>query len=126
MVINHLIVTLSGLCLFYFSGCVGGPGVPKGDRTIQGKGLQQLTDKGDPLMETGEYARNVPGDFAAGYTKGESDQIKRCYWAQQKNQQQRSADNEGKVRYYNATIPERMDAHGVRRVEREVIIPIVE
>jgi hypothetical protein len=108
------------------SGCVSGPGVPQGDRTIQGKGLQQLTDKGDPLLETGDYARDVPKDFAAGYTKGESDQIKRCYWAQQQSQRDRTAEQEGKIRYYNATIPEHVDSHGVRRVEREVIIPIVE
>lgn len=116
----------TGFCWCALTGCISGPGVPKGDRTVQGRGLQQLTDKGDPLLETGVYAKEVPADFAAGYTKGESDEVKRCYWAQQQNQQQRTASDEGKVRYYNATIPERVDSHGVRRVEREVIIPIVE
>jgi hypothetical protein len=108
------------------AGCLSGPGVPKGDRTIQGRGLEELAERGDPYMETGEYARKVPKDFAAGYTKGESDQVKRAYWAQQQGQQERSDDVEGRLRYYNATIPERVDSHGVRRVEREVIIPIVE
>jgi len=108
------------------SGCLSGPGVPKGDRTIQGRGLEELAERGDPYMETGEYARAVPKDFAAGYTKGQSDQVKRTYWAQQQSQQGRGDAAEGRVRYYNATIPERVDLHGVRRVEREVIIPIVE
>jgi hypothetical protein len=33
---------------------------------------------------------------------------------------------EGRTRYYDATIPERRDAEGVIRVQRQVIIPIVE
>ena len=34
--------------------------------------------------------------------------------------------NQGKIRYYNATIPEHQDPNGVVRVQREVVIPIVE
>jgi hypothetical protein len=38
-----------------------------------------LTNQGDPLMATGTDERKVPIDFAKGYTKGVSDQVKRNY-----------------------------------------------
>ena len=58
--------------------------------------------------------------------KGVSDQVKRTYWARQDAQKTADEDLEGRFRYYNATIPERQDSNGVTRVQREVIIPIVE
>ena len=94
--------------------------VPVGPR---GKGL---TNEGDPLIGSGMDARKVPIEFAKGYTKGVSDQVKRTYWAQQEAQKTMEEDIQGRIRYYNATIPERQDANGVIRVQREVIIPIVE
>jgi hypothetical protein len=33
---------------------------------------------------------------------------------------------QGRTRYYDATLPERQDSDGVIRVQRQVIIPIVE
>lgn len=43
-----------------------------------------LTQHGDQLMETGVYAkRSVSKDFAEGYAKGESDQVKKEYWSLQ-------------------------------------------
>jgi len=52
--------------------------------------------------------------------------VKWNYWAQQENQRMPQDDNQGKIRYYNATIPQHEDPNGVIRVQREVVIPIVE
>jgi hypothetical protein len=62
-------------------GCTVGPTVPKGQVTVQGRGSEALTNQGDPLMTTGSDERKVPIDFAKGYAKGISDQVKRNYWA---------------------------------------------
>ncbi len=96
---------------------------PKGTVTIEGRGARLLTDKGDPMMETGVYARKVSADFAAGYSKGISDQIKREYWDQQAGA---ARNKDGHVVLYDATLPSRVDADGVQRVERQVVVPIVE
>jgi hypothetical protein len=94
--------------------------------TMHGRGSEALTDQGDPLMSTGDDERRVPIDFAKGYAKGISDQVKRTYWAQQEGQREAKTNTEGEIKYYNATIPEHQDPDGVVRVEREVVIPIVE
>ncbi len=107
------------------AACTVGPTVPKGEVTVQGRGAEALTNEGDPLINYGVNARKVPIEFAKGYTKGVSDQVKRTYWAQQ-SAQKTAEDLQGRTRYYNATIPERQDSGGVIRVQREVIIPIVE
>jgi hypothetical protein len=111
---------------FLLASCTVGPSVPKGQLTLQGRGSEPLTNEGDPLSNTGIDARKVPIEFAKGYTKGVSDEVKRTYWARQEAQKMTDADLQGRVRYYNATIPERQDSNGVIRVQREVIIPIVE
>ena len=85
-----------------------------------------MTNDGDPLVSSGTDARKVPIEFAKGYTKGVSDQVKRTYWARQEAQKTADQELEGRLRYYNATIPEHQDSSGVTRVQREVIIPIVE
>jgi hypothetical protein len=108
------------------AGCSIGPTVPKGEATVQSRGSEALTNEGDPLLTSGLDARRVPVEFAKGYTKGISDQIKRTYWERQEAQKSKDDNLEGHVRYYNATIPERQDSSGVIRVQREVIIPIVE
>ena len=110
------------------AGCSYGPQVPKGQATIQGRGSEKLTNKGDPLMQSGSAARQVPAQFAAGYTKGISDQVKRTYWAQQAEQAAPSGgySDSGKLKFYDATIPEHTDPDGVVRVQRRVIIPIVD
>ena len=113
------------LCLM-LAGCTVGPTVPKGQLTMQGRGSEALTNGGDPLLNPSMDVRKVPLEFAKGYTKGVSDQIKRAYWAQQENQRARQDEVEGRIRYYNATIPEHEDSAGVVRVQREVVIPIVE
>ena len=108
------------------AGCTVGPTPPKGQLTMQGRGSEALTNQGDPLMETGENERTVPIEFAKGYAKGISDEVKRNYWAQQENQRTSKADSEGEMKYYNATIPEHQDPDGVIRVQRDVVIPIIE
>jgi hypothetical protein len=108
------------------ASCTVGPNVPKGEGTIQGRGAEALTNGGDPLVCSGLDAGEVPIEFAKGYTKGVSDQVKRTYWARQDAQKTADEDLQGRVRYYNATIPERQDPDGVIRVQREVVIPIVE
>jgi hypothetical protein len=112
-------------CLILAS-CTVGPNVPKGETTVQERGAEALTNQGDPLINSGMDARVVPIEFAKGYTKGVSDQVKRTYWARQDAQKTADEDLQGRVRYYNATIPERQDSNGVIRVQREVVIPIVE
>jgi len=97
----------------------------KGTVTMAGRGAEALTDKGDPLMGTGVYAKNVPQEFAMGYAKGVSDSTKREYWAVQ-DAQQAPASNAGKTVYYDLTVPEHRDADGVDRAQRQVIVPIVE
>jgi hypothetical protein len=114
------------LCALLAVGCTVGPTAPKGQLTIQGRGSEALANEGDPLLTRGIDACKVPIDFAKGYTKGVSDQIKRTYWAQQQSQRARQEEAEGRIRYYNATIPEHEDSAGVVRVRREVVIPIVE
>src|SRR5467141_219979 len=96
------------LCLL-IAGCTVGPAVPKGQVTVQGRGSEALTNQGDPLMATGSDERKVPIDFAKGYAKGISDQVKRNYWAQQENQRTSKSESEGQMKYYNATIPEHQD-----------------
>src|SRR6266404_1471525 len=112
-------------CLLVVS-CTVGPTVPKGQRTIQGRGAEALTNEGDPLLNSGIDIRKVPVEFAKGYTKGISDQVKRTYWERQESQKTADEDLQGRTRYYDATIPERQDANGVIRVQRQVIIPIIE
>lgn len=108
------------------TGCAVGPTVPKGQLTMQGRGSEALTNQGDPLMATGDTERAVPVDFAKGYAKGISDQVKRTYWAQQESQRTTKAESEGEMKYYNATIPPHQDPDGVIRVQRDVVIPIIE
>jgi hypothetical protein len=108
------------------AGCTVGPTVPKGQVTVQGRGSEALTNQGDPLMETGDDQRKVPIDFAKGYAKGISDQVKRTYWAQQESQRTSKNESEGEMKYYNATIPQHEDPDGVVRVQRDVVIPIIE
>jgi len=97
----------------------------KGTVTMAGRGAAELTDRGDPLMGTGVYAKQVPKEFAMGYAKGVSDETKREYWAVQDAQQAPSKDA-GKTVYYDLTIPEHRDQDGVDRAQRQVIVPIVE
>jgi hypothetical protein len=113
------------VCLI-FASCTVGPTAPKGELTVQGKGAEALTNEGDPMLNSGVDGRAVPIEFAKGYTKGVSDQVKRMYWARQEAQKTADEDLEGRTRYYNATIPQHEDSEGVIRVQREVIIPIVE
>ena len=117
---------LSFASCFLIVSCTVGPIVPKGQRTIQGKGSEALTNEGDPLLNGGIDLRKVPVEFAKGYTKGISDQVKRTYWERQESQRSADQDLQGRTRYYDATIPERQSADGVIRVQRQVIIPIVE
>src|SRR5260370_17374460 len=111
------------LCVL-IAGCTVGPTVPKGQVTMQGRGSEALTNQGDPLMATGSDERKVPIDFAKGYAKGISDQVKRNYWAQQENQRTPPDDNHDQIRSSNATIPEHQDPNGVIRIQRDVVIPI--
>ena len=117
-----------------FCGC-GGLG-QKETVTIQGRGTEGLTNKGDPLLRTGIYeARNVPKEFAMGYAAGINDQVKREYWALQDEAtapkpdpagKKEKSSLEGTINYYPMTIPETQDAKKVWHAPREVVVPIVE
>jgi len=121
------VVLASGSAL---ASCSVAPVVPGGQINVRGRGAQVLTDKGDPLMQTGAAARKVPAEFAAGYTKGISDEVKRSYWAQQDEEaamsQTAGYSDAGRLKLYDVTVPEHKDAEGAVRVERQVKIPIVE
>lgn len=121
-------IALSLGAVILLGGCSYGPNVPKGQTSIQSRGAEELTNKGDPLTQSGSEARRVPAQFAAGYTKGISDQVKRTYWAQQAEQAAASGgySDSGKLKFYDATMPEHVDPDGVIRVQRRVVIPIVE
>ena len=115
-------------CAILLAGCSTAPVVPKGETTLRGRGAQVLTERGDPMMQTGE-ARKVPAAFAAGYAKGISDQAKRSYWQQQDDEasaSQAGYSDSGKVKLYDVTVPEHRDGDGVIRVERRVKIPMIE
>jgi hypothetical protein len=107
------------------TGCTVGPNVPKGEATIQGRGSEALTNEGDPLVTSGFNARQVPVEFAKGYTKGVSDQVKRTYWAIRTHRRLRRKIPKGE-----SVITTRPSRSGkipkVIRVQREVVIPIVE
>jgi hypothetical protein len=119
---RHLMIVPASIVM----GLVGCSSVQqKGTVTMAGRGAAELTDRGDPLMGTGVYAKKVPAEFAMGYAKGVSDQTKREYWAMQ-DAQQAPASSSGKTVYYNLTIPEHKDEDGVERAQRQVIVPIVE
>ena len=117
-------------CAIALESCSGvAPVVPRGQLTVTGRGTEVLTDKGDPLMQTGASARKVPADFAAGYTKGISDEVKRSYWEQQDDEAraaQGGYSDAGELKLYDVSVPEHRDGDGVIRVERRVKIPIVE
>lgn len=113
----------------------------RGTVTIQGRGARELTQRGDPLMGTGKYAeKNVPKEFAMGYGKGISDQVKREYWAMQDEVSTRRADpapspapqgssapGPGATHYYRVTLPESVDPDtGVLQAPRDVMVPINE
>src|SRR5689334_19315538 len=74
------------LCLSVgLAGCSGIQ--PRGSVTMLGRGAQLLTERGDPLMGTGVYAqRNVPKDYAEGYTAGVASQLHREYLSLQQQQ----------------------------------------
>jgi hypothetical protein len=124
-----LLVSLCGLVL---CGC--STVEQKGTVTIQGRGAKLLTAKGDRLMNTGVYAKkDVPAEFAEGYAKGISDEVKREYWSMQDEQANpvRSSSSgtgaaEGKTNYYNLTIPAHVDPDGVNHAQQQVSVPMVE
>jgi hypothetical protein len=95
-------------CLL-LAGCTVGPSVPKGVITVQRRGSEALTNDGDPLVSTGTDAHKGPIEFAKGYTKGVSDQVERTYWARQNAQKTADQELEGRLHYYNATIPEHQE-----------------
>jgi hypothetical protein len=73
-----ILLGLVGLC----GGC--GSIQQRGTVTVEGRGAELLTQRGDQLMQTGVYAkRNVSKDFSEGYAKGMADMTWREYWSMQ-------------------------------------------
>ena len=91
--------------------------------TIEGRGARFYDENGQPIAGSGRYYKNVTEGFASGYSEGISEQLRREYWSKQAS---RSDNREGHVTLYDATFPSRADGDGVRRVERNVVVPIVE
>ena len=119
---NVFLLGLAALC----AGC-STPGQP-GSVTIEGRGAGALSQRGDPLMDTGQYAKKVPKEYAMGYAKGISDAGWREYWRMQDQQAipRQTPSNGGHINYYPVTIPEGTDGDGVNHAPREVVVPIVE
>jgi hypothetical protein len=109
---------------------------PRGSLTVQGRGAQLLTQRGDALMDTGIYAKkDLPKDFVEGYAKGINDQLHREYFSHQAEQalpgtpaatHGPAPNPDGKTNYYQMIVPEHTDEDGVNRVPRSVTVPIVE
>jgi hypothetical protein len=79
-----LLGTLLSWCL---GGCADISPQKKGTLTVADRGAYELTERGDPLMNSGIYAKkNVSPDFAEGYEKGLSDSAKQAYWSMQEAQ----------------------------------------
>jgi hypothetical protein len=102
----------------------------RGTVTIQGRGVKELTQRGDQLMSTGKYAqKEVTPDYAAGYQKGIGDAGWREYWSLQDAQatpRQNGASVEGHTNFYPIEVPESIDAEGVKHAPRQVSVPVVE
>jgi hypothetical protein len=112
------------------SGCssIGQPG----SVTIAGRGAVLTGEHGDPLLDTGEFSKRVPKEWAMGYHKGISDAGWRDYWSLQDAQALRpkpsnnNNGNEGHINYYPISVPEGVDGDGVIRAPRNVVVPITE
>jgi hypothetical protein len=78
--------TVSFLFAFILCSCAISP-QKRGTVTTEMRGSVLLTEKGDPLMQTGVYSqRQVSTQFAEGYEKGLSDSAKRDFWSLQDTQ----------------------------------------
>jgi len=115
------LIFLTTIGSLWLSGCSSFPS--NQNVTIEGRGARFYDENGQPITGSGRYYKKVTEGFANGYSEGISEQLRREYWSKQAS---RSANREGHVTLYDATIPSRADADGVRRVERNVVVPIVE
>jgi hypothetical protein len=115
------LIVLTTIGSLWVSGCSSFQS--KQNVTIEGRGARFYDENGQPIAGSGRYYKNVTEGFASGYSEGISEQLRREYWNKQASQ---STNREGHVVLYDATIPSRVDADGVRRVERNVVVPVVE
>ena len=115
------LTVLTTIGSLWLSGCSSLP--LNQNVTIEGRGARFYDENGQPVAGSGRYYKKVTEGFASGYSEGISEQLRREYWSKQAS---RSANREGHVTLYDATVPSRVDPDGVRRVERNVVVPIVE
>jgi hypothetical protein len=69
------------LCEALFSGCAIQNPQKRGTMTIEDYGAKAMTENGDPLTDTGVYAKkNVPAEYAEGVEQGMMMVAKQEYW----------------------------------------------
>jgi hypothetical protein len=115
------LIFLTTIGSLWLSGCSSFPSNQK--VAIEGRGARFYDENGQPITASGRYYKKVTEGFASGYSEGISEQLRREYWSKQAS---RSVNRDGHVTLYDATVPSRVDSEGVRRVERNVVVPIVE
>jgi hypothetical protein len=77
-------IVVGTLLHLFLAGCSIATPQKKGTMTIEDRGAKLATERGDPLMQTGIYAKqNVPADYATGYQAGMTRVIKDEYWDEQ-------------------------------------------
>lgn len=112
-----------------------------GTETVYSRGADVVGKEGNPLMDTGKYAKKVPKEWAAGYAQRGIDDAWRTYWSLQDEQASgahyRSETGgaegasyhdgqEGTPRVYKVDVPEYIDDQGIRRAPRRVSVPMTE
>ena len=132
-------VFIALLCAAALPACthIGQPGTV----TIYGRGAEVLGKDGSPLLDSGQHAKQVPKEWAAGYAQRGIDDAWRNYWALQDEQGATAHDRppggspggasynggpDGATRVYKVDVPEYIDDQGIRRAPRRVSVPIVE
>jgi hypothetical protein len=110
-----------------------------GTETVYSRGADVVGKEGNPLMDTGKYAKKVPKEWAAGYAQRGIDDAWRNYWALQDEQGAGAHDRPGgpsgasytggqagATRVYTVDVPEYIDDQGIRRAPRRVSVPMTE
>jgi hypothetical protein len=92
-------------------------------------------------LDSGQFAKKVPSQWAAGYAQRGIDDAWRTYWSLQDEQGANAHDRaggsngasynggqpqDGATRVYKVDVPEYIDDQGIRRAPRRVSVPMTE
>lgn len=104
----------------------------KGGVTLVGRGAQLLHQQGDPVLQTGQFTKEVSPDFAAGMAKQKTDDVWNDYWAlaaaHATTPSPDSPSEKDAVHRveYPVVVPERPDSGGVIHAKRPSVIEVNE